>query len=192
MDKWHTEFDPESDTRLIKYLAREKHVTPFFHPQIQLRITAPIFVARQWFRSTVGAARSEISRRYVDSAPEFFVPSTWRARPEGSIKQGSGGDLDAENQVRAAGAYGRALGACQSAYDHLIKMGVAPEQARMILPQSMMTTWIETGSLAYWARFYGLRADCHAQLEIQRCAEMVAQIIEPLFPVSWEALTDAH
>jgi thymidylate synthase (FAD) len=188
MDKYHEVFD-ESDERLIQYLAKNDHWTPFGHPQIQMRIKTPIFVARQWYRSVVGVARNEVSRRYVDSDPEFFSPKMWRERPDENIKQGSGGALDLEEQIACSRAYGHAVGVCQAAYDRLLREGVAPEQARMVLPQSMMTTWIETGSLAYWARVCNLRIDAHAQVEIQDLARKVSDQIAPHFPVSWAALT---
>jgi thymidylate synthase (FAD) len=188
MNKWKDVFD-EKDAKLIRYLAKHNHITPFFHPQIQLRITAPIFIARQAFRSTIGTARNEVSRRYVDDAPTFFEPETWRLRPEGSIKQGSGDPLPPAFHLVADSTYARAIETALAAYEKLLDSGVAPEQARVVLPQSMETMWVETGSLAYWARFYGLRAESHAQKEIQLLAEEIAQCIAPLFPVSWAALT---
>jgi thymidylate synthase (FAD) len=184
MAKWKTEFD-EKDAKLIAYLAREGHWTPFAQPQVCFRLIAPIFVARQWFRHTVGVVRSEVSRRYVDSEPEFYVPSEWRSRPDKSIKQGSGDPLDPQDTVTADLYYGRALDACKESYRHLINLGVAPEQARMVLPQSMMTQWIETGSLAYWARVCTLRIDAHAQAEIRELAKQVATQMKGAFPVSW-------
>jgi thymidylate synthase (FAD) len=188
MKKFKTEFD-EADVRLIRYLAKHNHITPFFHPQVSIRVHVPIFVARQWFRSVIGTARNEVSRRYVDDAPEFFTPDWWRQRPEASIKQGSGGPVNPLAQYRALQIYEAALYSAESAYKALLDLDIAPEQARMVLPQSMYTTWIETGSLAFWARFYKLRAEAHAQLEIQECAAMVDEIIRPLFPVSWDCLT---
>lgn len=190
LDKQHDFFDA-SDERLINYLAREQHWTPFGHPQVQLRIHAPIFIARQWFRSAVGVIRSEVSRRYVDSEPEFFVPIAWRARPDGSIKQGSGDVLDDESSEHCFSLLDHAHNRAKAYYEDLLDLGVAPEQARMVLPQSMYTTWIETGSLAYWARVYGLRAEAHAQVEIQELARMMGAIVAEHFPVSWRALTDA-
>jgi thymidylate synthase (FAD) len=189
MDKRHDEFEWGKDDRLIEYLASHEHVTPFFHPQIQLRITAPIFVARQWYRSVIGVARNEVSRRYVDTPPEFFVPTTWRSRPPGSLKQGSGDAMEPHEQRIATEQLQHAHALAEGTYHRLLDLGVAPEQARMVLPQSMLTTWIETGSLAYWARVYRLRADHHAQGEIQDLATLVAHVVEPLFPVSWRALT---
>jgi thymidylate synthase (FAD) len=187
VDKHHEVFD-ESDARLIKYLYDHEHISPFFHAQIQMRIKAPIFVARQWFRSNIGVARNEVSRRYVDSEPEFFVPEIWRSRPEGSIKQGSGDALPEGKQFECNRTYKDVMDMMRDYYRHLLFLGVAPEQARMILPQSMYTTWIETGSLAYWARVCNLRLDAHAQGEIQDLAKRVSDLITPHFPVSWPAL----
>jgi thymidylate synthase (FAD) len=188
MDKHHESFD-ESDEKLIRYLATHDHWTPFSHPQIQMRIKAPIFVARQWYRSVVGVARNEVSRRYVDSDPEFFTPEVWRARPDGSIKQGSGGPIPETRHAWVQATYSDALRSAEWFYQALLNEGIAPEQARMVLPQSMMTTWIETGSLAYWARVCNLRIDAHAQAEIQDLAKKVSDQIAPHFSVSWSALT---
>lgn len=189
MDKWHDEFDEESDTRLLRYLALHNHWTPFAQPQIQVRVTAPIFVARQFFKSTTGTVRNETSRRYVDSAPEFFYPEEWRSRPQGNIKQGSGAPLEPATAYKAEQTYRNAVDACRHAYDALLTWGVAPEQARMVLPQSMFTQWVETGSLAYWARVYGLRSGSHAQQEIQDLVRELDVIMVRLFPVAWPALT---
>lgn len=187
--KWKTEFT-EADARLVRYLATHEHWTPFAHPQIQLRITAPMFVARQWFRSTVGVARNEVSRRYVDDTPDFFKPDTWRKKPDGSIKQGSGDALDTSDQWLLNAWYENTLNLAYENYFAMLDLGVAPEQARMILPQCTETQWIETGSLAYFARICKQRLDPHAQVEIQDLARMVAEIIEPLFPVSWPVLME--
>jgi thymidylate synthase (FAD) len=187
-------FDKESDgssdkdNRLIKYLATHGHFSPFTHPQITLRYTVPIFVARQEFKHIVGFTRNETSRRYVDNDPDFFMPDQWRVRPDGSVKQGSGGGHPNSSRVtnEIYGFYDQVL----FLYERLISCGVAPEQARMILPQSMYTSYYVTGSLAAFARFYKQRADSHAQKEIQDLAEMVQEVIEPLYPVSWKALTE--
>ena len=185
--KQSSEFN-ESDGRLIRYLAKHKHWTPFSQIQVQLRIAAPIFVARQAFKSTVGTSRNEISRRYVDEPPTYYIPEEWRGRPTGGMKQGSGGPIEAQKQGTCTGLYRLAIDAAQEAYNNLLAIGVAPEQARMVLPQAMMTEWIETGSLAYWARFYGLRSSPDAQKEIQDMAEKINAVIAPLFPISWSAL----
>ena len=178
----------ERDTKLVKYLARHGHWTPFAHPQITMRETVPIFVARQRFKHMIGFTYSETSRRYVDDAPEFFVPESWRARPDGSVKQGSGSDVDDQNLCK--NHYWTATQAARQAYESLLEAGVAPEQARMVLPQSMMTSYYVTGSLAAWARAYNQRIDAHAQREIQDLAKWWGQIIEPLFPTAWKALTE--
>lgn len=189
-DKRAAHYTPEQNARLIRYLARHKHVTPFFHPQVQLRITAPLFVARQWFRSTVGVARSEVSRRYVSNSTEFWQPLAWREKPEGSIKQGSGAALTPPQQQFCSNLYNDAVELCGFAYDQFLAAGMAPEQARAVLPQSMHTTWVETGSLAYYARICQQRLDAHAQGEIQHLARQVVDIIQPLYPVSWAALME--
>lgn len=188
MAKYHKEFDTENDTRLIRYLAREGHWTPFAHPQIQFRIKAPIFVARQWFRHMVGTVRSEVSRRYVDSGPEFFVPDSWRKRPESNIKQGSGEELLPRRQHTASELLSHSQDVCEHTYDLMLEMGIAPEQARMALPQTMYTQWIETASLWYWHRFCKQRLDSHAQYEIRKYAEQISTLMETSFPVSWPIL----
>lgn len=188
----------EKDVKLINYLAKHNHFTPFTHPQITLRETVPIFVARQRFKHVVGFTYNEVSRRYVDDDPEFYTPEVWRSRPEGSVKQGSG-----EGEVRTIkitnsveswdceidNAYQLYLEDARNLYKAMLKAGAAPEQARMVLPQSMYTSYYVTGSLAAFARFYKQRIDDHAQKEIQELAKQVGEIIEPLFPVSWKALT---
>jgi thymidylate synthase (FAD) len=178
----------EKDKKLIRYLSRNGHWTPFSHPQITLRETVPIFVARQRFKHMIGFAYNEISRRYVDDLPEFFFPETWRTKPDGSIKQGSGNVHHNTHEVMEQ--YRQHMRSANSFYTWLIKEGVAPEQARMVLPQSMYTSYYVTGSLAAWARAYKLRIDGHAQKEIQDLAKRWDAIIRPLFPVSWAALTD--
>lgn len=190
--KWKLDLD-DGDKQLIHYLAKHGHWSPFAHPKATFRVTLPIFVARQWEKHRVGAVRSydlydhnEISRRYVDNEPTFFYPETWRGRPEKSIKQGSGAAID--NQDVATAAYTKAIDQTKASYIDLLKQGVAPEQARMVLPQSMYTQWIETGSLMYWSRVYKQRIDSHAQQEIQALVEQLHDHMELLFPLSWEVL----
>jgi len=192
MDRYHKELEP-SDSKLIKYLAEHKHFSPFAHPKIQLRTTMPIFIARQWEKHRVGTVRgydlydqNEVSRRYVDALPVFFSPETWRERPTGSVKQGSG--IALENQGELTDAYNQFLDYASDFYNLFLSLNVAPEQARMVLPQSMYTMWIETGSLLYWARLVNLRKDTHAQVEIQTLASQINDIIEPLFPITWPYL----
>ena len=175
------------DEKLVSYLAKHNHFTPFTHPQITLRETVPIFVARQRFKHMVGFTYNEVSRRYVDDTPEFYFPAEWRTRPDGSLKQGSGG-VHVENETMK-GAYLDFIKEASSLYERMVASGIAPEQARMVLPQSMLTSYYVTGSLAAFARLYKQRADPHAQKEIQELARQIGQIISPLFPISWAALT---
>lgn len=175
------------DHRLITYLAKHHHFTPFTHPQITLRETVPIFVARQRFKHVVGFTYNEVSRRYVDEPPEFFIPKVWRSRPEGSVKQGSG-DVH-EATLAFSSIYAEYLKNAKATYENMIACGVAPEQARMVLPQSMLTSYYVTGSLAAFARAYVQRKGTHAQEEIQQLASEWGEIIAPLYPVSWAALT---
>jgi thymidylate synthase (FAD) len=178
----------ERDEKLIQYLARNGHWTPFSHPQITLREDVPIFVARQRFKHMVGFTYNEVSRRYVDDEPTFYEPEVWRKRAD-NLKQGSldePAELDNFMQRWLTTYNEDALGL----YNYLIKDGVAPEQARMVLPQSMMTSYYTTGSLAAFARAYKQRIDPHSQKEIRDLAQQWDQIIRPLFPISWAALVD--
>ena len=135
----------------------------------------------------IGFTYNEVSRRYVDDKPEFYRP-VWRKRPQGSVKQGSEGIHD--NQLGLGGSYWNLLNMANALYDDLLKDGVAPEQARMVLPQSMYTSYYVTGSLAAWARMYKQRMHETAQYEIQLLAKQVGAIIEPLYPESWKVLTE--
>lgn len=179
----------EKDAKLLRYLASHNHWTPFSHPQVTLRETVPIFVARQRFKHMVGFTYNEVSRRYVDNDPEFYAPIEWRRRPEVSIKQGSG-SVHSDN-LKYRGWYEEHIRQSELLYNTMIKEGVAPEQARMVLPQSMYTSYYVTGSLAAWARAYCQRIDVKggAQVEIAELAEIWGEILQPLFPVSWEHLT---
>ncbi len=179
-----------ADQKLISYLATHNHITPFTHPQITLRETIPIFVARQRFKHVVGFTYNEISRRYVDDTPEFFIPEVWRSRPEGSVKQGSGGPI--QHSMHASDMYEVFIKKAKQLYQDMLDMGIAPEQARMVLPQSMITSYYVTGSLAAFARAYKQRIDAHAQKEIQVLAEQWDAILAPLYPVSWAALTQGN
>lgn len=177
----------EADTKLIAYLAKHNHWSPFAHCFASFRIKAPIFVARQLVKHQVGLAWNEVSRRYVDSEPEFFFPDVWRGRPEGSIKQGSSGGI-VENEQALEWAQD-AVQECLNSYASLLgELGVAPEQARMILPQNTMTEWIWSGSLMAFARVCKLRLDSHAQAETHDVAVLIDAEMAKLFPVSWEAL----
>jgi thymidylate synthase (FAD) len=184
-DKESTELSKQ-DMGLIKYLANHDHISPFFHPQIRLRIKMPIFVAREWFRHTIGFARNEVSRRYVDTPPSIWIPDSFRER-DASVKQGSKETNIAENDSMKQ-LYEKAVEASLTAYTALLEAKVAPEIARTILPQSMYTEFIETGSLAAYVRLCNLRMDPHAQREIQEYARVVCELIRPHFPNSWDAM----
>ena len=176
----------KEDAKLIAYLASHQHWTPFGHCFATFRVKAPIFVARQLVKHTVGLCWNEVSRRYVDNEPEFWFPDTWRVRPDGSIKQGSGDKHVAASMwdVAMREATNHAL----KRYLIAIEDGVAPEQARMVLPQNTMTEWIWSGSLAAWARVCKLRLDNHAQAETAEVARMIAEEMASLFPTSWGEL----
>ena len=177
------------DAKLIKYLADHNHVTPFFHPQLQFRIKMPIFVAREWYRHQIGFARNEVSRRYVDSQPECYVPNAEDIRErDKNLKQGSK-DTPVQDSDQIVKIISDATQVSIDAYNAMLEANVAPEVARMILPQSMYTEFIETGSLAAYARLYKLRHDPHAQKEIRDYANAIGEIIAQKFPFSWAALT---
>ena len=179
----------ESDVKLINYLAIHNHFTPFTHPTITLRENVPLFVARQRFKHMVGFSYNEVSRRYVDSPPEFYEPKEWRRRAS-NAKQGSSEETVNINRGAFINEYKKAIKNCEWTYNHLLRLGVCPEQARMILPQSMYTSYYVTGSLYAFARAYNLRSDPHAQKEIQYLASLWDKIINVLYPTSWAALTN--
>ena len=186
----------EKDTKLIKYLAKHNHFTPFTHCTITMRETVPIFVARQRFKHTIGFSYNEVSRRYVDDTPEFYMPKAWRAKAD-NAKQGSSEETIDINPVgnRAppmVDIYKLAMQRSLWTYEELLRKGVCPEQARMVLPQSMYTSYYVTGSLYAWARAYNLRSDSHAQKEIQQLADQWNRICIGRFPASWSALTEGN
>ena len=159
------------DVKLIKYLARHDHWTPFAHVQCQFRIKAPIFVARQLVKHQVGLVWNEVSRRYVDYEPSFHAPYFWRKRAENK-KQGSSDEIISEDTGLFA-TYWDLITRAEDAYNYFLEKGVAPEQARIILPQSMMTEWIWTGSLVAFARVVKLRLSDDAQFECRAVAERI-------------------
>jgi thymidylate synthase (FAD) len=167
--KESTEFK-EQDTKLVNYLAKHNHISPFFHPQIQFRIKMPIFVAREWYRHQIGFSRNEVSRRYVSDMPECWTPELTDFREkDAKIKQGSK-DTPIKLADVAQNLYATSTRISLEAYDELLKLGVAPEVARTVLPQSMYTEFIETGSLAAYSRLFKLRTSPDAQREIQKYA----------------------
>jgi thymidylate synthase (FAD) len=179
----------DADGKLVTYLAKHNHISPFFHPQIQFRLKMPIFVAREWFRHQIGFARNEVSRRYVDTVPECWIPEESQLRErDPKIKQGSK-DIAVENSRYVHTLIKNHTEGCVSLYNYLLSENVAPEIARCVLPQSMLTEFIETGSLAAYARLYKLRNDKHAQAEIREFARQIGEKLEKHFPISWAALT---
>lgn len=184
--KQHDKFDDTNDTKLINYLARHGHWTPFAHAFVTMRFKAPISIHAQCVKHQIGFAMNTVSRRYVSDTPELFLPE-FRTKPEGSIKQGSGA-LHPDNLIIQYDYFQMCTSAIEL-YEQMILDGVAPEQARFVLPQGVYTEWVWSGSLQAWARFYNQRSDTHAQQEIQELANMVNDITKNLFPVSWVALT---
>lgn len=181
--KEHDEFDYKTDRGLIKYLAKHNHWSPFAHCSASFRVKAPIFVARQLVKHTVGFSWNEVSRRYVDEEPEFYIPEVWRAKAE-NVKQGS-----SDEAVDISRGFSEKMASNSLAdYRVLLLEGVCPEQARMVLPQNTMTEWIWTGTLYAWARMCQLRMDSHTQKETRVVAEKVHKTMWELFPTSWEFL----
>ena len=177
----------EKDVRLIDYLAREKHVLPFRHPQITLRCKAPIFLARQLGKHQVGMSWSEESRRYITTSPEFYWPDKFRLKAD-NIKQGSGGNVPDEVEQTCTEQIKNAICVAVDTYHELLGLNVAPELARMILPQNMFVTWVWTGSLLSFYQLYKLRSEAHAQKEARDFAEMIKAEVSKLYPESWAAL----
>jgi thymidylate synthase (FAD) len=178
----------EGDKKLINYLAKHDHVSPFFHPQVRFRIKMPIFVAREWFRHTIGFSRNEVSRRYVDSPPECWVPQPDEIRErDPKAKQGSK-LTPVEDSERVHRIIEEQTQTALKTYNELLASGVAPEIARGILPQSMYTEFIETCSIAGYARLCHLRLGPDAQKEIRMYAGLIDKCLSEAFPVSWNAL----
>lgn len=173
------------DERLIHYLAEHGHWSPFAHAFMQFRIKAPVFVARQLVKHQIGLSWNEVSRRYVDDPPEFHEPAEWRGRPTNS-KQGSTGQVEDQNTPQKVVEWTNLL--AQHNYRILIDQGVAPEMARMILPQTMLTEWYWSGSLQAFARVCNQRLDSHTQLETQEIAKEIQNQASAKFPISWLAL----
>ena len=179
----------KGDEKLIKYLADHNHWSPFGHGSLQFHIKAPVFVARQLVKHQIGLTWNEISRRYVDYPPEFYEVDVWRGRAEDK-KQGSGTDVIewVDRSRRTSTLKSEVENIALKNYNKLIDAGIAPEQARMILPQSMMTEWYWSGTLYAFARVCNLRCSPDAQLESREIANMIAELASDIFPVSWRAL----
>ena len=172
---------------LTEFKRHAQHWAPFAHPHVQLRVEMPVFLARQFVKHQIGGTWSEVSRRYVSDEPTFWFPNEWHTRPA-DIKQGSGDAVS--NQALVNTISSNAVETALNAYRMLLNEGVAPEEARTVLPLNHMTTVVWTGSLLFWSRVVNQRADSHAQLAAQSLAAQISDIIEPLFPVSWKALTE--
>lgn len=184
-DKYKEQFE-DGDIKLINYLARYEHLSPFRHNQIQIRCSVPLFLSRQLQKHQAGLSWNEVSRRYVSTGVEFFVPDSWRSRPSDGIKQGSGEENPFSNEWKEA--YNHYITDCVNMYNQMIEDGIAPEMARMVLPQSMMVDWIWTGNLLSFFHVYRMRIGGGAQVEAQEFAQKLKDVIQPLFPHCFEAL----
>ena len=171
------------DKKLISYLAKHGHWTPFGHVSLQFHINAPVFVARQLVKHQVGLVWNEISRRYVDTKPEIYTPENWRGRAEDK-KQGSSDEIAWKRCLEYESLTKTMVGA----YERMIAGGICPEQARMILPQSMMTEWYWSGSLMAFARVCNLRCKPDAQLETRMVTNQIDELSSVVAPISWKEL----
>lgn len=185
-DNYSTSGKEEAEWLYERIRHQAVHWTPFAHTAISMRMKAPIPIRTQCFKHKQGLVENEESRRYISSVPEIFIPK-FRLKPEGSIKQGSAG-LHPDHKMWR-GIYEHQTHLAVQTYERMLEAGIAPEQARFVLPQGAMVNWIWTGNLLAFANFFNKRSDSHAQQEIQDLAHAVAAIVEPLFPVSWAALT---
>ena len=170
----------DKDAKLINYLAKHNHWSPFGHASLQFRIKAPIFVARQLVKHQVGLVWNEVSRRYVDDEPEFYIPSEWRLKADDK-KQGSSDETIEYN-------LGSTLEFIKTTYQNMLKANIAPEMARMILPQNLYTEWYWSGSLMAFARVCNLRCKPDTQWETQQIANLIDIESKQHFPTSWRAL----
>jgi thymidylate synthase (FAD) len=170
----------DKDKKLIGYLAKHDHWSPFAHASLQFRIKAPIFVARQLVKHQVGLVWNEVSRRYVDDTPEFYIPTEWRLKAENK-KQGSS-DETIEYNINGAIEF------VTQTYNNLLNADIAPEMARMVLPQNLYTEWYWSGTLMAFARVCNLRCKPDTQLETQQIAQQIDLLAKEKFPVTWSAL----
>lgn len=182
--------DSQDAKDLATYMRKiPEHWVPFGHPHISIRMQAPVPIARQAFKHKIGFVESEESRRYISSRPELYVPKHFRAAAP-SVKQGSAGQHP--NSVAWVKSYTAYCEVMIRLYEQAIAEGICPEQARFFLPQGCEVNWVWTGSLYSFANFFNQRSDSHAQKEIRELADQIDQIIAPLFPVSWAALTQGE
>lgn len=190
-DKDANSYSNNGNQKLMDYLARHNHWTPFAHTSVKFRFRAPIFIARQFVKHQVGFVWNEVSRRYVDADPWFFIPDSWRKRPD-NMKQGSVFEDQRMMDGNLLDSYRIKMREHAKDYKELRSAQVCPEQVRMILPQSMMTEWIWTGSLAAWNRFVQLRLDKHAQAECWPYAKAVQEQLYKLYPMAMESFRFAQ
>ena len=180
----------DGDEKLIKYLAKHNHWSPFGHCSVQFHIKAPVFVARQLVKHQIGLTWNEISRRYVDNEPEFFEPDVWRGAADNKKQGSSDESIDINPKDDMVNDYQQAVNRAKWTYEELLRKGVCPEQARMVLPQSMITEWYWSGTLYAFARVCNLRCKPDAQQETREIANMIDKECGKLFPISWSALID--
>jgi len=173
----------EKDEKLIKYLAKFGHWSPFAHAFLSFRIRAPIFVARQLVKHQVGLSWNEVSRRYVDDKPEFYIPFMWRKRPDKSIKQGSS-DEEVPYDIM------HLINVATETYKDMLAEDIAPEMARMVLPQCMMTEWIWSGSVYAFSRVCNQRNKSNAQTETRMVTHQITKHMEDHFPICSKYLID--
>lgn len=185
VDEWRLK---EKDVKLINYLAKHEHLSPFNHAFLSFRVKAPIFVARQLVKHKF-LPWNEVSRRYVDEEPEFYFPEKWRKRAEDK-KQGSSSEEADLTGLGSAYSPEYAVERNLLSYERLLHMGVSPEQARMVLPQNTMTEWIWSGTLGAFAAMLKLRLKEDTQEETREVASLISKEVQRLFPVSFGALVN--
>lgn len=185
--KAHSEFDEEQDTRLLQYLAKHNHWSPFAHTSISVRCSVPIFLARQLVKHQVGGSWNEESRRYIDTEPSFYIPPVLHGRPV-NAKQGCSDEL--QHSSSYVGIMEIATKTALETYKDLLSSNVAPEEARMVLPLNTMTNFVWTGSLYFFARVIKQRSDAHAQTLAREFAEKLKAVIEPCYPHAFKALME--
>lgn len=181
----------DRDEKLMQYLADHNHWSPFAHTSITVKCKAPLFLARQLVKHQVGGSWNEVSRRYVDSEPEFYLPSKYHGRPDNK-KQGRGTELGSDTSAMVMSAIGTISANALSIYQTLLEDGLAPEEARMVLPLNTMTDWYWTGSVVFFARVFNLRADSHAQLAAQEFAHKLSDEVKDVYPTAWKVLTNVE
>lgn len=181
------EFDLEKDSALIRYLVKHKHWSPLAHTAITVRCRVPIFLARQLVKHCVGGVWNEESRRYIDTTPTFYLPDEWHKRPD-NAKQGAGRAFSTEQSQELSDMLDEHSTECLYKYEAMLKLGVAPEEARMFLPLSTNTNFMWTGSLAFFMRVIELRLDSHAQLAAQEFARKLIRAVQVAYPISAEIM----